>query len=1344
MSRSSDVNSYVPRLIARRFAANPTPITQAEGHPLRATVLFADISGFTALSERLAERGPIGAEHLVEVLNQYFGELINTVNAHGGDIVKFAGDALLALWYDDDFSLGVVKAAECALEVQEELQDYAEIADTPLSLKIGIAAGHVFAGQVGGVFDRWEFLVTGEPVVSAGLASGAIAPGSVVLSESAIMHARDRVRCEPLDEGRGKLLMVTRPTGVCPTPQPRINKEAEDCIRLYLPGAIKSRLEAGQSAWLAELRRVTVVFVNLPEWTTLPRLARVTKVVKAIQENFYRYRGSLNKLSVDEKGVSVLGAFGLPPVANEDDPERGVRAAMDIVTALKELDVDCRAGVATGRAFCGLVGNERRREYTMIGDVVNLAARLMISASENIGDSGLPLLCDKATRDSAAARFAFQNLGSVKAKGKSEQVAIFQPIGVSSEGLASESAGGDTVGRELELAALTEALAQLSEGQSGCLIIEGDAGIGKSQLASRLRRQAGEKRIGVLNGGGNAIEQSTAYHAWRGVFGQLFDVGIMANPEHKRLHLLSLLEDEEEWLEQAPLLNPVLAVNLPETELTRSLSGRNRADRTRAFLLELLKDSVSRSPKVVVLEDAHWLDSASWALAESVIRNVSPLLLVVCLRPGEVRIPEDMQPVVSSGNVTRLRLTGLSDQEIENMLLRRLKVQSLPDSVVKPICAQAEGNPHFAEALLIALRDSGALTVKDGVAVSSLTDGGELPAFPETLQGAVASQIDQLEPDHQLTLKVGSVIGRVIPSMLLSAVHPTAREATDLMPQLDRLVERELTQVETQTPERIDSFRHSIVQQATYDLMAYAQRREIHAKVAQWYEEQFGQGPDERGGPAALGSDLAPYFPLLAHHYFSAGDRHRARTYAHLAGRQASTEFSLHEALSLYDRALELTENDEHRVRFDIQRDREQVFELQGRRKEQRVVLRELFSLAEALEQPERMAQVHLRWGTYHDMTGSYEKAMRDAAKAESLARQCQRNDLIIQARVTRSRALSHSGQYNAAREGYSTTLSLARECEDLAAEAECLRGVAVVASITGQLEEARISGQRALQICNEINDRRGAAAALTMLGILARHECDFEQALKYFERAQATQSTIGYRLGENIALVNLASVLIELGQLERADLVVEEVMQLSDSINDIRGKSFGLSLRALLQIRRGNGVEAMEFASDALDQAESINDSEGYAMALTRMGHAALLCGRLKEAERCYREAEASRVGAGQESRAAEPRAGLVRCLLKTDRVNEALSLAQVLRRQFADDNLEGSFDAVRIGLACVEASEAAGRDIGPELVACLDTYHRVRDRITDSKLRRSFEENVPSHQELEELCRQAGLIEA
>lgn len=917
--RIQTLASYVPQLIVRRFAEDPTPPAEPIVDRYAAAVLFADISGFTAMTERLARRGPAGAEQVSALLNDYFGQLIDLVYAHGGDVVKFAGDALLALWTSrapgqgEGLELAAHRATQCALVIQKMLHNYEPMEDVRLSLRVGVGAGEVLAAHLGGVNDRWEFIVAGEPLIQLRTVKQNAQPGDALLSPQAWALVQDVCAGHLLDSGDVLLGAVRTPPPIEPIASLAYAAEIEAALRPYIPGAALARLLAGQTGWVAELRPITVVFLNLPDLNYTASLEQAQALMRAMQMTLYRYEGSINKLSVDDQGVTLVAALGLPPFAHADDAVRGVQAALAMQATARERGLRSAAGVATGQVFCGSVGNARRREYTVVGDVVNLATRLMQAASGDI-------YCDAATCASAQSRIAFDALGEISVKGKSEPIAIYRPrpgspivdrvsITTPSE-IHHRKSKVEIVGRAAERTLLRDRLkVVLGDGAGGVVVIEGEPGIGKSRLVEDLLDHARGLGANGLLGAGDAIEKSTPYHAWRSVFGQMFGLEPSLDAATRRARVLDRLALDPNLLRLAPLLNAVLPLDLPDNDLTEQMAGDVRADNTRRLLLSLLArmpGNASASPRLLILEDAHWLDSASWALALLARREIRSLLIVIATRPIEEPAPLEYSQLLRAQGTERLILEPLPAEDTLAMVCRRLGATRLPDPVKTLILEKAEGHPFFSEELAYALRDTGLIVIENGECRIA-PDAGDLRALnlPNTVQGVITGRIDRLPPPQQLTLKVASAIGRVFAFQILRSIHPIESDRPRLVDYLHALERLDITPLETPEPELAYIFKHIITREVAYNLMLFSQRRQLHRAIAEWYER-------------ARQDEIAPLYPLLAHHWSMAEDTPKAIDYLEKAGEQALRGGAYRETVDFLAEAMALDEK--RRMTEDVSR----------------------------------------------------------------------------------------------------------------------------------------------------------------------------------------------------------------------------------------------------------------------------------------------------------------------------------------------------------------------------------------------------------------------------------------
>lgn len=903
-----DLASYVPSLILRRMTAAPGATIAPAVAQFPAAVLFADLSGFTALTEHLTQHSPAGAEELTSILDLYFGHLVGVVMSHGGDVVKFAGDGLLALWYGDEpLAVLAQRAVQCALAVQMMMAPEAwgsvEGAAPPPALKVrvGVGAGQITTMQIGGIFGRWELLVTGDPLTEAGRAESEARPGEVVIAPGAWELVAHACIGRPLASGAIRLDSLSDYLPMRRHDTPPLGPELADALRAYLPKAILSRLDAGQTAWLAEQRRVTVLFINLPTLGADTPLRQAQALMRALQSSLYRFEGSITRLGTDAKGPTLVAALGLPPLAHENDPERGVRAALAIHQALRELGFPCAIGVTTGRALCGAVGAPQRREYTMMGSIVNRSARLMQAAGSGAVAGGLPILCDEATYRAARAHLHFEPIPPMQIKGVAAPVAIYkalpaleQPSDQASVERPGRQAG--LLGREREQAVIADRIAILvADGAAGAILVEGEAGIGKSTLLAHARDLARERGLLVASGSGSPVE-SPPYHAWRPILVELLTRGeglVGEQAEPILAHQLALALEALGAADLAPLLGAVLGLELPDTPLTALMLGQVRADNTRDLLLRLLTLCAARSRVVAVLDDAHWLDPSSWSLIQQAAECVAGLLLLIATRPL-TEPTAAYQRLAYAQSTLRLKLHGLATPALGELLMRRLGVESVPEPVQQLVAERSQGNPFVAEELLHTLQERGLLSV-DGRSCRLLVRPGPEQALagaglPDTVEGLITSRIDRLTAAQQLTLKVASVIGPSFPLATLAAIHPVEPDRERLVEQLFALQQLGLVVIESFEPDLVYAFKHTVGVEAAYNLMSFGQRRKLHRTLAE--QHTSGSTP---GAVTAV---------QLAQHWRQAGEPLRAMPHLALAGEEALRGGDYREAAELLASAL--------------------------------------------------------------------------------------------------------------------------------------------------------------------------------------------------------------------------------------------------------------------------------------------------------------------------------------------------------------------------------------------------------------------------------------------------------
>jgi class 3 adenylate cyclase/tetratricopeptide (TPR) repeat protein len=654
----------------------------------------------------------------------------------------------------------------------------------------------------------------------------------------------------------------------------------------FLPRGARALVAAGHLDWLAELRRLSVLFALLPAAAGRD-LATLQRVFVSLQEAVYRFGGSVNQCLADDKGLVLVAGWGLPLATHENNAQRALAAALAMHAAVAAQGVGLAVGVSTGQAFCGLRGGPRRREYSMIGDTVNLAARLMQAAGDGV-------LCDDASRRNAP-RLHYEAQPPLRLKGREQVVTVFRPR---EGGTAAGHGTADRptlVGRHAERALLAARLTELiAARRPTALLLEGEAGLGKSRLIAELIERAGRHGVRVLSGQADAIEHTTPYHAWRTVLGGLLGLAELRDPSQRQQRVAAAFADAPEFAARAALLEAVLHLGFPPDPSLDRFSGPARAEAVRELIGHLLIMAAGPQPLLLVFEDTHWLDAASWSLVHAAALLDLPLLLVLSSRPLESPYPSEAAALLAMPALQRVRMQPLAAAEVGELICARLGVRALPEPVTAWIFQRGEGNPFFSEELAFALRDLGVLEVTGG---EGRLVGGETALsrldLPEHVQGVVTSRIDRLPLPEALALKVGSVIGREFAALWLAAVLPVPTEAARLQLQLGHLVSLDL--LLATAAERHYEFKHATTQDVAYGLLSNALRRELHQRLGRWIEQVQSE-------------NLEKYFGLLAHHWTRAENREKALDYLDRAGRQSLRAGAHREAAGFFSRALALAD----------------------------------------------------------------------------------------------------------------------------------------------------------------------------------------------------------------------------------------------------------------------------------------------------------------------------------------------------------------------------------------------------------------------------------------------------
>jgi predicted ATPase/class 3 adenylate cyclase len=641
-----------------------------------------------------------------------------------------------------------------------------------------------------------------------------------------------------------------------------------------------------------ERRHLTVMFCDLVGSTALSArldpedMWRVIASYQAcIGEVIGRYQGTIARYM----GDGVLAYFGYP-LAQEDDAEQAVRAALALVDAIAHLRTNAdaalqvRVGIATGTVVVSeLLSSETPAEQAAVGETPNLAARL-----QTLAEPGTVLICP-STRRLTGGHFDYRDLGPLALKGWAEPVRVWQVLATSGVESRFEAMHKTKLlpllGRDEEGELLVRRWRHATQEEGRVVVLTGEPGIGKSHIALALDEQLQSEPHITLRYFCSAHHTNSALFPFIGQLERAAGFERSDSPTQKLSKLDGLVAHSTADPEHVAVLANLVGLPAIDHDRLQELSPQKRKEKTLAALLAHLGGLAARQPVYMIFEDVHWIDPTSLELLTTTVEHVPKLriLLLVTARP------EFTPPWPSDPHMTTIALTRLGRRDGAALVGRVTGGKTLPKEVVDEILARTDGVPLFIEELTKTVLESGLLQERDDHYVLDRP----LPslAIPTTLHASLMARIDRLAPVREVA-QIGAVAGRDFHYELLKAVAGLPTERLDEA--LVQLVQAELIFRRGQIPHAVYTFKHALVRDAAYAGLLKSRRGHLHAAIANALEQQF--------------PEIVQTQPeTLAHHLTEAGLIEKSIGYWLQAGKNAALRSANLEAIAHLRRGIEGT-----------------------------------------------------------------------------------------------------------------------------------------------------------------------------------------------------------------------------------------------------------------------------------------------------------------------------------------------------------------------------------------------------------------------------------------------------
>lgn len=1290
----------------------------------KAATLFVDISGFTSLTETFLMHHREGAEALTNVLRQIFSPQIEVLTQRGGFIPFFAGDAFLAIFPYDDPESGNKDAPVHALKTAFEIQNYFRYDGTHrlintrhgtfgFGVKIGLSFGDVSWG-IPGEPGHYAFYFRGEAIEGCARAQERAATGEIVADRTILDFWETDVIQEALDEPNYARLLEENASSLALHP-PEFNATLEE-IQQFIPEQIVHLT-------VNEFREVCTIFISFeaPEETEL-----FHQFIVETDRRIRHYGGYLNQIDIGDKGCLLVILFGAP-IAYENNLLRAAGFVQQMVN--DDVLVQWRAGMTYGLLWAGIRGGSGRSEYGVVGNEINLAARLAMTAEWN-----QVIVTDLVYRHLKDA-YLFYALGKKKIKGKSEPASLYL-FNHRYDSVDFHDYQGNIIGRAEEINHLEQIAHDVFQNKRAQLVyIHGDVGVGKTRLIFEMRRKILYRYFPQTFYCSADEIQQTSLNPFKRFLRSYFSLKPDQSEEENKEaffreyeYLLSQLPDahpdSDEIREELKRTRTILGAMTDlywSNSLYEQLEPKLRFENMLHAFKNLLKAAALIRPVILHLEDAQWLDDDSLKLLDVLSHGLEtyPILFVCTSRykddGSRTRIPLGQE--VPSVDID---LDKLSFDAVLEMAQSYLNATIVPE-VAQFLVAKTDGNPFFVEQLLQDLRERNAFTpTNDGTKLDLERKTFKVEELPTTINTLLLSRLDRLAYEVKQVVRSASVLGSQFQYSVLQAMLP---EHSNLQSLVHKAEEQ---QIWFDQNDGSFQFKHALLRDAAYAMQLKSNIRKKHRSAASAIKQVHA-------------NDLAAHYVELAFHS-DKGERYdEAVKWYQLAGEQAASRYANSEALTYLDRALSLLRTVDKEREFDIRLVREEILGTLGERQAQENELAQLLKLAEHASNIKKLAVVAYRQAKFSEVTGEYQNALQHAEKAAAVAKQTHDTHHMVASYILRGKLFYRLGDYAQAHLWLKEGLAQAQINEMDSFEADSLRQIGIVFVDENRLEEAKKHYEYALSIYRDVGDKMGMGTTLNNMGVVYWNSADLLQAQTYYNEAMTIYNEIGNRRGKNMVRMNLGLLISKYGRFSEAISYFEQASTELTEINERFGLSFvHLSLAATYNML-SDFDRAHEHGRFVYQLADEIGARRIVGLALMEIGRALVGKRKIYGAEKAFLDAFQLWEKMNQSELIAEVRTGLAYVyILKDDEeaAREAISLVLTFFEEnaTAEDRIEGYLLLLFTTYKVLKALEDPRAD---QVVQKMFMKLREKsEKISDANIRHSFVNDVPLHAQIIELA--------
>ena len=1131
---------------------------------INGSVLFVDIKGFTHMTEVLMKERDRGSEILSGIINEIFHNLISSIHEYDGFVATFAGDAFTALFCSDTG----LRVAGASLKIVKEMKKNhlkkTLLGDFEIAVRVGISMGNVEWALIGDN-DRMSYYFKGKAIDAAAEAEAESSPNEINIHISALKNLSEYM----LEKRDNRYFLSKNQNIKKPSSVTEYEKNSE-AVKIFY------NIDQMPEKFIGEFCDVASLFVSFRNYDSFEKINRLMKtIIKMTNE----YKGYFNMIDFGDKGAKAVILFGAP-ISYERNLERSIECAKSIIP-LDENNI--RAGLTYGHVFAGYIGSKERCTYTVLGDKVNLSARIMNDAPFG------SLWTESSVAKDMKWKYNFSDIGEILFKGKSSKERVYEIKSKKNLTIEENLFENEIVGRETELKRIQRIIDEnLLRGSFGGIInILGEPGIGKSRLIFEIVQRNYDKCSNVL------LKNDDIYHRslypfevfLKKQFNQINVESEKKKREEFENSLKKIVEgisdnkkagSEEEIIHTKEMLKGFLKISDIGSEW-ESMDSKLKLENTIFAIKHFLKILSLNKPLLLSVEDIQWQDKETDELFKVLVRKIEnyPILIITTSRYNDDGSTIKL-PVEKDCPSEDIVITVLSIEQSRDYISKQL-IFSPSNNLIEKIYEKTEGNPFYIEQISLYLIENNILEIKNDKNCLKK----DMEEIPQGINAILLARIDRLTRELKDIVQSAAVLGREFEIEVLSNMLSGRVDERILLEGVNEKIWQPLNQIKY-------IFKHNMIRDVAYSMQLKSKIKELHFVAAEALEK-IHKNENER-------------YADIAYHFEKGEIYNKAQYYYSKAGMDSMSNFRNYDAERYLLSALKFSNNKKEINELNIALCT--VYYQMGEWQKAKNIYVELINNMDESIHDELNAEIFLGYSELLFEKGEIEESKQFLEKADFIFKKLNDKKGSIRVLMANGQILWRAGNLPESESVYKKALEIVSENNDENLIAEIFLTLGNIFKDRCDFGTAMEYYEKSKHLLIKHKLKIGLCGVIGNIGLIEWMKGNYEKAMDYFNEEMEVAKTIGSKFILSYIYGNIGSVYFQTNRFDKAEENYLKQIEIAEEVGEKKNIRIALNNLGGIYEMKGEYEKELEYFERSLKIAEELNTKMGIRIVLSNIGN--------------------------------------------------------------------------------------------------------------------------------------------